>query len=103
MHHLFVILGILTRVPTNAHPKSLDYFLRAFDATELIDPRTLAVYVKLPRALFYAPIIPAPQAGATGHVFTPDLEDSFRHSKGPPCEDLKNSCAIVLRRVSVIG
>lgn len=62
-HHLFVIAGVPERVPPGLHDRFLHYFLRGMDATEVVGTRTVAVYVKLLRALFYAPIIPASPSG----------------------------------------
>lgn len=62
-HHLFVIPRTTGTMPAGAHPKTSQYLLRCVDATELIGKRTLAVYVKLVRAIFYSPIVPASPKG----------------------------------------
>jgi hypothetical protein len=64
-HHLFVVAGLPERVPEGLHPKFLHYLLRAIDATEAVNSRTIAVYSKLMRAFFYSPIIPSSPAGWT--------------------------------------
>ncbi len=63
VHHLFVLAGSAFELPSEAHPKTLQYLMRAVDATELIGSTTLAVYSKLLRALFYSPLFPANPAG----------------------------------------
>ena len=78
-HHLFVIPGTPGAMPTGAHPKTSQYLLRCVDATELIGKRTLAVYAKLVRAIFYSPIMPASPSGlhrtriyaGAGRIVTP--------------------------------
>ncbi len=62
-HHLFAMPGTTFTLPAGAHPKTSQYLLRCVDATELIGKRTLAVYVKLVRAIFYSPIVPASPSG----------------------------------------
>lgn len=62
-HHLFVIAGIPEKLPPDLHPKFLHYLLRSIDATEAVSARTLAVYVKMLRLFFYAPITPAFPSG----------------------------------------
>lgn len=62
-HHLFVISGIPRTVPSDAHPKLLHYLLRSIDATPVVGKRTMAVYVKLVRAMFYSPLVPASLKG----------------------------------------
>lgn len=62
-HHLFVIPGVPSSVPRNAHPKTLHYLLRAIDATEMIGHGFLGVYVKLIRSIFFSPILPIRPSG----------------------------------------
>lgn len=62
-HHLFVFAGVPSRMPPEMHPKFLHYALRGIDATEAVSNRVLAVYVKLVRAIFYAPLVPRSPAG----------------------------------------
>lgn len=62
-HHLFVFAGIPESVPPGMHPKILHYLLRCIDATPVVGKRTMAVYVKLMRAMFYSPIAPASPRG----------------------------------------
>ena len=62
-HHLFVMPGATFTMPVGAHPKTSQYMLRGVDATELIGKRTLAVYVKLVRAILYSPIVPVRPSG----------------------------------------
>ena len=62
-HHLFVFAGIPTKVPPDLHEKFLHYMLRSIDATEAVSERTIAVYVKMLRAFFYSPIVPASPSG----------------------------------------
>ena len=66
IHHLFVVPGTPIAVPSDTHPKTLHYLLRAVDATVLGGSRNLAVYVKLLRSIFYAPIVPAKPSGWQG-------------------------------------
>jgi hypothetical protein len=66
VHHLFVVPGIPSGVPRDAHPKFLHYLLRAVDATALGGSHNLAVYVKLLRCIFYAPVVPAKPSGWHG-------------------------------------
>lgn len=66
VHHLFVVPGIPSEMPSNSHPKTLHYLLRAVDAVVLGGTRNLAVYVKLERSIFYAPIVPANPSGWEG-------------------------------------
>lgn len=66
VHHLFVVPGIPLEVPPDAHPKTLHYLLRAVDGTALGGSRNLAVYVKLLRSIFFAPIVPANPRGWRG-------------------------------------
>jgi hypothetical protein len=61
--HLFIVPGIPSSAPSNAHPKSLHYLLRAVDATVVSGTQNLAVYVKLLRSIFYAPIVPSNPKG----------------------------------------
>jgi hypothetical protein len=60
---LWVLPGIPASLPAGTHPKILDYLYRAVDLTEMVDTHTLAVYAKLPKALFFSPIIPASPKG----------------------------------------
>ncbi|MGA9645451.1 MAG: hypothetical protein WBQ76_05975, partial [Candidatus Korobacteraceae bacterium] len=62
-HHLFVVAGIPKSLPPGLHPKFLHYLMRSIDATEAVSDRTVAVYVKLLRAIFYSPIVPAHPGG----------------------------------------
>lgn len=66
VHHIFIVPGIPTEVPSEAHPKTLHYLMRAVDAAALGGTRNLAVYVKLLRSIFYAPMVPANPSGWHG-------------------------------------
>lgn len=64
-HHLFIVPGIPNQVPSNAHPKTLHYLLRACDAAVGVGS-SLAVCVKLIRSIFYSPILPSDPSGWHG-------------------------------------
>ncbi len=105
-HHLFAMPGTTFTLPVGAHPKTAQYMLRGVDATELIGKRTFAVYVKLVRAIFYSPIVPASPTGlhktriyaGPGRMLTPQrlkvplfggflqsrVEDGFRDELSEP-------------------
>jgi hypothetical protein len=63
VHHLFVFAGAPTKISGRVHEKTLHYFMRGIDATELVSSRELGVYSKMLRSVFYSPIVPASPTG----------------------------------------
>jgi hypothetical protein len=66
VHHLLVVGGVPDEVPADSHPKTLHYLRRAADGVVLDGTHNLAVYVKLLRSIFYAPIFPINPGGWVG-------------------------------------
>jgi hypothetical protein len=61
-HHLF-IAGIPESMPKGLHKKTIHYLVRGIDATEIVSERSIAVYAKVVRSIFYSPIVPASPSG----------------------------------------
>lgn len=66
-HHLFV-MGIPESIfPTSAskdlHPQTFNYLLRGIDATEFVTDKSVGVYAKMLRSIFYSPIVPLSATG----------------------------------------
>jgi hypothetical protein len=62
-HHLFVMAGIPESMPKDVHRQTLNYLLRGIDATEFVTGRSIGIYAKVLRSMFYSPIVPASPTG----------------------------------------
>jgi hypothetical protein len=62
-HHMFVIGGIPLKITGDVHQKTLYYLLRGIDGAVLIFGRSIGVYTKLLRTMFYSPLVPDSPSG----------------------------------------
>jgi hypothetical protein len=63
VHHMFVITGVPVKITGDVHHKTLHYLLRGIDGAEIVFSRSIGVYTKLLRTMFYSPLVPESPAG----------------------------------------
>lgn len=60
---MFVITGVPVKVTGDVHQKTLYYLLRGIDGAEIVFSRSIGVYTKLLRTMFYSPLVPGSPSG----------------------------------------
>lgn len=63
VHHMFVISGVPVKITGDVHQKTLHYLLRGIDGSVIVFARSIGVYTKLLRTMFYSPLVPESPSG----------------------------------------
>jgi hypothetical protein len=63
VHHMFVISGVPVKITGDVHQKTLHYLLRGIDGAAIVLGRSIGVYTKLLRTMFYSPLVPESPSG----------------------------------------